>query len=99
MTTLLFWECRRSCVFASQIIWLFLKMKHRSVDRTSSFPEKSGTREARAAALWVRDEVKSGPLLQKLFQLLFSVTSSHRALFSPLLNERDFKSNNFDDPP
>lgn len=25
VTTLLFWECRRSCVLASQIIWLFLK--------------------------------------------------------------------------
>lgn len=77
----------------------FFLMKHRSVDRTSSFPEKSGTWEARAAALWVRDEVKSGPLLQKLFQLLFSVTSSHTALFSPLLNEWDFKLNHFGDPP
>lgn len=41
-------------------------MKHRNFNRTSSFLEKSGTQEARAAALWVRNEVKPGPILVEI---------------------------------
>lgn len=63
------------------------------------FFDKSGTWEARAAALWVRNEVRPGSVLWKWFQLHFSVTSSHTDLFSPLLNSGDFQSNHPGDPP
>lgn len=99
VTTLLFWECRSSSRIDSQIIWIFEKWSTEILTGKALYFDKSGTREARAAALWVRNEVRPGSVLWKWFQLHFSVTSSHTDLFPPLLNIGDFQSNHPGDPP